>query len=70
MDRYSLAYSLLSKWPKNKLSLKHQLVWNLQAVMREPFKVVEEYIEIYVAWAFVYHSLSAKVILNALKNIE
>jgi hypothetical protein len=38
--------------------------------MRESFKVVKEYIEIYVAWAFVYHSLSAKVILNALKNIE
>jgi hypothetical protein len=38
--------------------------------MREPFKVVEEYIEIYVAWTFVQYSLSAKIVLNALKNIE
>jgi hypothetical protein len=38
--------------------------------MREPFTIVEKDIEIYVAWAFVQHSLSAKVVLNALKNIE
>lgn len=69
-DPYGLAYGLLSKWPKNKLSLEHQLVWNLQAVMRESFRVVEKYIEIYVSWAFVQHSFSAKVVLNALKNIK
>jgi hypothetical protein len=69
-DPDGLAYGLLSMWPKNKLSLEHQLVWNLQAVMRESFRVVEKYIEIYVSRAFVQHSFSAKAVLNALKNIK
>jgi hypothetical protein len=44
---------LLSKWPKNKLSLEHQLVWNLQAFIEDLFRVVQKYIEIDIAWAFV-----------------
>jgi hypothetical protein len=45
-------------------------VRDLQSLMRDLFEVVQEYVEIYVAWAFVKRSFPAEVVLNVLENIK